>query len=112
MAPLYDVVSAQPSVDAGQLQRNKMKLAMAVGSSRHYVIDAVATRHFIETAAQAGVGASVVMQVFDELRSIAPVAIHAVKQALPAYFPSEIANAVIHGFEKRLRQLDSAKSES
>jgi len=112
MAPVYDILSAQPNVDAGQIQHNKMKLAMAVGSSRHYIIDKVATRHFLETAAQAGVGASVVLQVFDELRSIAPKAIDAVKQALPAEFPDEIANAIIHGFEKRIRQLNSVQSES
>jgi serine/threonine-protein kinase HipA len=112
ITPVYDILSAQPNVDAGQIQYNKMKLAMAVGSSRHYVIDKVATRHFVETAAQAGVGASVVMQVFDELRSIASKAIDTVQQALPAEFPDEIANAIIHGFEKRLRQLNSAQSES
>jgi serine/threonine-protein kinase HipA len=112
MTPLYDVISAQPSVDAGQLQRNKMKLAMAVGSSRHYVIDKVAARHFVETAAQAGVGASVVERVFDELRSTATNAIDTVKQALPTEFPDEIADAVIDGFEHRLRQLNSNKSAS
>jgi serine/threonine-protein kinase HipA len=112
MTPLYDVISAQPNVDAGQLQRNKMKLAMAVGSSRHYIIGSVASRHFVETAAQAGIGASVVRQVFDELRSTAPKAIDAVRHALPAGFPDEIADAVIHGFENRLRQLNSAKSEA
>jgi serine/threonine-protein kinase HipA len=112
MTPLYDVISAQPSVDARQLQRNKMKLAMAVGSSRHYVIDKVAARHFVETAAQAGVGASVVERVFDELRSTATNAIDTVKQALPTEFPDEIADAVIDGFEHRLRQLNSNKSAS
>ncbi|HEY3776804.1 MAG TPA: hypothetical protein VGL35_01965 [Rhizomicrobium sp.] len=28
MTPLYDIVSAQPSVDARQIRRNQMKLAM------------------------------------------------------------------------------------
>ncbi len=112
MTPLYDIISAQPSVDTGQLQRNKMKLAMAVGSSRHYVIDKVATRHFVETAAQAGIGASVVTQVFDEIRSIAPTAVDTVRHALPAEFPGEIADGVISGFENRLRQLNPVQSES
>lgn len=112
ITPLYDIISAQPSVDAGQLQRNKMKLAMAVGSSRHYVVERIATRHFVETAAQAGIGASVVAQVFDELRATAPIALDTVRQVLPAEFPDEIADAVIHGFENRLRQLNSAQSDS
>ncbi len=112
MTPVYDVVSAQPSVDAGQLQRNKMKLAMAVGKSRHYTIGSIASRHFVETAAQAGIGASVVTQVFDEIRSVAPKAIDAVRNALPAEFPGEIADTIIHGFENRLHQLNPAQSES
>jgi len=112
MTPLYDVVSAQPSVDAGQLQRNKMKLAMAVGKSRHYIIGSVASRHFVETAAQAGIGASVVTQVFDEILSAAPLAIDTVRHALPAEFPGEIADGVIGSFENRLRQLNPVQSES
>jgi len=112
MTPLYDVVSAQPSVDAGQLQRNKMKLAMAVGTSRHYIIGNVASRHFVETAAQAGIGASVVRQVFDEILSAAPLAIDTVRHALPAEFPGEIADAIIHSFENRLRQLNPVQSAS
>src|SRR5262249_45392510 len=39
LAPLYDVMSAQPARDAGQLQRNKMKLALAVGERQHYVVE-------------------------------------------------------------------------
>jgi len=34
LTPLYDVISAQPSADAGKIQRNQMKLAMAVGKNR------------------------------------------------------------------------------
>jgi serine/threonine-protein kinase HipA len=112
MTPLYDVVSAQPSVDAGQLPRNKMKLAMAVGNSRHYVVDRIAPRHFVETAARAGVGASVVKKAFDDLRSIGPVAIDAIRNALSPGFPENIANSIIHGFEDRLRQLNLAQSEA
>ena len=35
MTPLYDVISAQPSVDAGQIRQNSFRLAMAVGDNRH-----------------------------------------------------------------------------
>jgi serine/threonine-protein kinase HipA len=67
MTPLYDVVSAQPSFDAGQVRRNRMKLAMAVGDSRHYVLHTIMPRHFIQCAAQACIGASVVEQIFDDI---------------------------------------------
>jgi serine/threonine-protein kinase HipA len=52
LAPLYDILSAEPSFAAGQIQRNRMKLALAVGDNRHYVIGTVMPRHFIQTAAK------------------------------------------------------------
>ncbi|WP_420971702.1 HipA domain-containing protein [Bradyrhizobium sp. B120] len=63
MTPLYDVISAQPSLNAGQIKRNKMKLALAVGDSRHYVVDGVIPRHFVQTAAKAGIGAGIVTAI-------------------------------------------------
>ena len=47
MTPLYDVLSAQPSLDAGQIQRKQMKLAMSAGDKRHYEIDDIMPRHFL-----------------------------------------------------------------
>jgi serine/threonine-protein kinase HipA len=108
MTPLYDVISAQPSVDAGQIQHNKMKLAMAVGNSRHYVVGTVVPRHFIETAAKAGIGASVVERVSADIRAKAPAAIEEVMRSMPAGFPEEVATSILHGFETRLRMLASA----
>ena len=105
MTPLYDVLSAQPSVDAGQIQHNKMKLAMAVGNSRHYTVNSVTTRYFIETAGRAGIGASVVEKIIDDIRVKASDAIEQVKRELPEDFPEDIATSIINGFIGRMRQL-------
>ncbi|MBC7578414.1 MAG: hypothetical protein H7312_13800 [Tardiphaga sp.] len=53
MTPLYDVLSAQPSLDARQVQRNNFKLAMAIGMNRHYRMDEIVPRHFAQPAALA-----------------------------------------------------------
>jgi serine/threonine-protein kinase HipA len=103
MAPLYDVISAQPSVDAGQIRRDHMKLAMAVGDNRHYVIDTIQPRHFIQTAARARIGASVVSALLQDIRATAPAAIERDLQTLPAGFPAEITDAILEGFRDRLR---------
>jgi serine/threonine-protein kinase HipA len=68
LASLCDVIPAQPSLDAGQIRRNRMKRAMALGDRRHYVVDAVLPRHFVQTAAKAGIGAAAVATMFEELR--------------------------------------------
>jgi serine/threonine-protein kinase HipA len=40
---------------------------MAVGDKRHYVVDTVMPRHLLQTAARAGVGASVLETIFDDI---------------------------------------------
>jgi serine/threonine-protein kinase HipA len=97
MTPLYDVISAQPSLDAGQIQRNKMKLAMAVGNSSHYAVDSVMPRHFIQTAAKAGIGEGRVSAIFDELRAQAPAAVEHVTALLPKAFPAKSLTASAMG---------------
>jgi serine/threonine-protein kinase HipA len=105
MTPLYDVLSAQPSVDAHQIRRNQMKLAMAVGDNRHYVVHTILPRHFLQTAANSGIGPSVVKPLFGELLEKALAAIEKVLDELPAGFPEQIANSITKGFQERLRTL-------
>ena len=107
--PLYDVISAQPSLDAGEIRRNRMKLAMAVGDSRHYAIHEIAPRHFIQTAAKAGIGAAAVEGIFDEIAAAAPAAIERVLAHLPNRFPAEIADSIVAGFRARLRVIGGSE---
>ena len=108
MTPLYDVISAQPSLEAGQIKRNKMKLAMAVGESRHYIVDSVVPHHFIQTAAKAGIGAGRVMAIFDELRAQVPAAIEQVIASLPKAYPADVAGSIGNGVRARLHRLEEA----
>ena len=54
LTPFYDVLTAQPSLDNRQIERKQMKLAMFVGESRHYRIEDIKGRHFVQTAERAG----------------------------------------------------------
>ena len=54
LTPLYDVLTAQPSLDARHILKKQMKLAMSVGNSRHYTIDSIQGRHFVQTVQRAG----------------------------------------------------------
>jgi serine/threonine-protein kinase HipA len=103
LTPLYDVMSAQPNVDAGQIRHNRMKLAMGVGDSRHYVIDSIMPRHFLQTAASSGVPAVLVQGILDEIDAGADRAIDAALTGLPTGFPEEIVASVIEGVCRRLR---------
>jgi len=105
MAPLYDVISAQPSVDAREVRQNAFRLAMAVGNSRHYRINTIAPRHFLQTARRAGVGEEIVNSIFGELSDAGEKAMARTIHQLPARFPKEVARSIRAGFIRRLKLL-------
>ncbi|MBL4875356.1 MAG: type II toxin-antitoxin system HipA family toxin [Cohaesibacteraceae bacterium] len=105
LTPLYDIMSAQPVYDAGQLPRTHLKLSMAVGQNRHCGIHDMTPRYFIETAKACGMGESVVRGIFDEIKNDSDDAIGSTLSALPAEFPQKLAGSIIGGFKSRLRLL-------
>jgi len=50
MTPLYDILTAEPSFASGNIPRNKYRLAMSVGTKRHYQMIEIMPRHFVQTA--------------------------------------------------------------
>lgn len=105
MTPLYDVMSGQPALDAGQIRRNKMKLALAVGDKRHYVVDEILPRHFVQTAAKTGVPVATAISIMEELLAAAEGAVNTVLEALPNTFPNALARSITDGVQNRLRTL-------
>lgn len=108
LTPLYDVLSTQPSLDRGQIRRNQMRLAMAVGDARHYRVDEVTPRHFMQTAAAAGLDETLVTELFAGLNQRTPTAIAQTLAALPEGFPAALAQSVVNGFQARLGLADRA----
>ncbi len=108
LAPLYDIVSTQPLLDASQIRRNQCKLAMAVGRNRHYVVDEVLPRHFVQTASAAGVGRALMDAVFADLAQAAPRALDEVARALPAGFPARLFEQITDGIRRRLCAMEVA----
>jgi serine/threonine-protein kinase HipA len=105
LTPLYDVISAQPSLDSGQIRRNQMKLAMSVGTSRHYRMDEIHGRHFVETGARAGMPKRLMAEAIEAIADMAQKALAAVESELPGDFPPAIHEAVGAGVRARLRSL-------
>lgn len=100
LAPLYDVLSTQPNLDAGQIRRNGMKLAMAVGNTRHCVLHTVAPRHFVETAKISKLPARA-DDILDDVADTARVAMDKVLSALPRHFPQKMAISIRKGAMQR-----------
>jgi serine/threonine-protein kinase HipA len=108
LTPLYDVMSVQPAFDAGQLRRNNMKLALAVGDNRHYAVYEIMPRHFVQTAAKSGIPSFLVQTIFDELLQAEQAAISKVMNDLPVGFPQDLAESIVGGLRARLRIVEGS----
>jgi serine/threonine-protein kinase HipA len=109
LAPLYDVLSAQPAFDDGAIKLNQMKLAMAVGDSRHYRVSTIQPRHFMETARKAGVNISALEAEVERLANNFETAIATVVNDLPEDFPENLALSVVSGIRRRMDKVFLAK---
>ena len=105
LTPVYDVLTAQPSLVTRQIERKQMKLAMFVGNSRHYRLDAIKGRHFIQTTERAGLPGSLAKEVLAEVAQSANAAITNVEKQLPRAFPGYINDAVKAGLTERLKNI-------
>jgi serine/threonine-protein kinase HipA len=108
MTPLYDVLTVQPSLDAGQLQAKDMKLAMRAGKSRHYKVSEIQGRHFVETGLAAGFSREQVARIFTDIHTRAEQAFATALADMPASFPSVMFDSVKRGFDQRLLRLRAA----
>ena len=102
LTPIYDVVSAQPSVDAKQIRLNKMKMSMAIGNTRHYGVHTIVGRHFAQTGDQCSLPATLVRDVLDEIRDSGKDSIDTVIAGLPDDFPAAIAGSISSGAKRRI----------
>jgi serine/threonine-protein kinase HipA len=106
LTPSYDVLTAQPSLDARQIEPKQMKLAMSVGTNRHYRIDEIHARHFVQTADNAGLPKPVVGEAIAETAERTVSALDRIKATLPAGFPEQIHVSVKTAMTARLRTLN------
>jgi serine/threonine-protein kinase HipA len=102
MTPLYDVLSAQPSLDTNQIQRKNFKLAMSIGKNRHYAMAEIMPRHFFQTAESAGIESAVVTSIFEDLIKSAVRASETVVKDLPEKFPQAMTDSILTALAQRI----------
>lgn len=99
LTPLYDVMSVAPYPEYSP---HKVKLAMALGSQKHYRIKTVLPRHFYQTAQQAGIVKQDMDDLFaDILDRIDPAIDEAAALAGKAGMPGKTADAIFAGIRGR-----------
>ncbi|NUB45950.1 type II toxin-antitoxin system HipA family toxin [Fertoebacter nigrum] len=105
MTPLYDVLTVQPSLDAGQLQIKDMKLAMRAGKGRHYKVSEIQGRHFVETGLAAGFSREQVARIFADILETAEAAFTTAVAEMPDSFPAALVASTRRGFDQRAARL-------
>lgn len=98
LTPLYDILSARPMLARKQIQRQKLKMAMALtGERKHYLHDKILPRHFYATAEGVGITRPIAEQWFNDLISKIPDVIAQVEQSLPKDFPPSVSEPILEG---------------
>lgn len=91
MIPLYDVLSAQKTVDDAQIRQNRMRLAMAVDG--HYRINEVVPRHFLQAAKAAGYGVALAEDILSDIATELKPAMDKTLADLPGWVPTAIGRS-------------------
>jgi len=108
LTPFYDILSAQPAVDKGQIAANRFRLAMSAGTNRHYRIGEITGRHFVQTGKAAGQGGRGMKDAISELIGRAPEALAIARAAMPKDFSTTIDHSIAAAVAGRLPLLAGA----
>jgi serine/threonine-protein kinase HipA len=112
MTPLYDILSAQPIVKRGDLQYEKIKMSMGVGSRPHWKVSEIFRRHFIQSATQAKYEQKRLEKIIDEILGQISGVIKKVSSSLPSDFPEKVALSIFSGMKQRSSHLKNVASSS
>lgn len=112
LTPLYDILTAQPSLDARQIERKQMKLAMSVGTNRHYKMDEIQPRHFIQTGERAGLSKHLALAAIEEIKETADTSLERIEGMIPNDFPEEIHISVKKALKEKLNFLNLSEPAS
>ncbi|WP_240693236.1 type II toxin-antitoxin system HipA family toxin [Thiomicrorhabdus indica] len=106
LTKLYDILSAYPLMGGIGLQKQKIKMAMAVqGKKRHYKWDSIMPRHFLSTAKAVGYSEKLAWQNMEEMFLKTESVIESVSKQLlsdfPKGFPHDIAEPIFSGLRQK-----------
>lgn len=102
LAPFYDIISAYPIIGNGELQLQRVKLAMAVlGKNKHYRWSTVLPRHWKSTAKKCGFPEDSMDKILQEFSEKSEDVIATVRQQLPNGFPKDLADSILDGILRK-----------
>lgn len=111
LTPAYDIISAYPLLAKRQLERQNLKMAMAVkGKSNHYQWQKFAYRHWLSMATHCRFPIKDMTAIIDALLERMDEVIANVSSKLPASFPGEMGTAIFDGMRDARDRLRRSKT--
>lgn len=105
LTPLYDVLSAYPLIEQGQLNPREVQLAMGCkGKNKHYKIRDLQPRHFIATAERIGITPERAWIMLQMLLEQAPEVSSKIARRLDPQFPKQISEPLLMGMVEQAEQ--------
>lgn len=101
LTPFYDVISAQPLVDAAQLRHNRYKLALSVGDQNHTRLDEIQVRHFQQTSEAADMPRGTISNIVGELIEAIPAAIAEAENLTDDTITEKLVASIVSGIQDR-----------
>ena len=99
-------MSAHPLLDNKQLQKQKIKMAMALrGKNKHYRWNEIQSRHFVSTAEKINFSPTRMQQLLTEMTAQADDVVEQVSKRLPKGFPSHVSDPVFSGILQAAQRL-------
>ena len=105
LCPMYDVLSAYPTVSP-KFPLQKLKLAMALhGKHRHYRLHEIRRQHFSDTAKHCGFPVTTMEDLLQDVVNRVEPAIETIAKSLKDDFPAAVADPIFAGLRGAARKL-------
>lgn len=106
LTPFYDVMSAYPYFGQGNIQKQKIKMAMGVyGKNKHYKWQGILKRHWFSMAEKVKFPEDEMTRLIEELVESVPIAIEQTVNELSKDFPSLVSETIAEGILACLQKL-------
>ncbi|BDM79192.1 hypothetical protein AM10699_20600 [Acaryochloris marina MBIC10699] len=105
LTPLYDVLSAYPSMQTKEIPKQKAKMAMALkGKKNRYEWSQIQLRHFLSTAKVAEFSKKQTISLLLEILEKTEFIAQQVQEQLPKDFPTHISQPILEGMTSLAKQ--------
>nr|WP_299486669.1 HipA domain-containing protein [Acaryochloris sp. IP29b_bin.137] len=105
LTPLYDVLSAYPSMQIKEIPKQKAKMAMALkGKQNRYEWSQIQLRHFLSTAKAAAFSKKQTISLLLEMLEKTEFIAQQVQEQLPKDFPTHISQPILEGMTSLAKQ--------